>query len=130
LARVNWVRPELVIRAELGGWTREGIVRQGAFKGVEVGKEARDVTRERAVESRAAARAIDDELPDSVTTTNAATTAEATAAVPTPGKAKPATRKAAHSRVGDEAGAGHLHPWSASPSELAALAAMPREGTW
>ncbi len=125
LAKVNWVRPELVIRAELGGWTREGIVRQGAFKGIEVGKEARDVTRERAVETRAAVRAIDEELPDSGT----AAQAGMASAFP-PDIAKPGARKAVRSGAGNEAGAGHLHPWSASPEELAALAAMSREGTW
>ena len=33
LAGVRWVRPELVIRAELGGWSRDGHVRQAAYKG-------------------------------------------------------------------------------------------------
>lgn len=49
LAGVTWLRPDLVIRAELGGWTREGLVRQASFKGVERGKDPRDVIRERAV---------------------------------------------------------------------------------
>ena len=52
-----------MIRAELGGWTREGIVRQGAFKGVEVGKDPLDVTRERAVETKATVSAVEAELP-------------------------------------------------------------------
>ena len=34
---VTWLRPELVIRAELGGWTRDGVVRQAAYKGIEPG---------------------------------------------------------------------------------------------
>ena len=35
ISRVSsWVRPELVIRAELGGWSREGFVRQASFKGI------------------------------------------------------------------------------------------------
>ena len=50
LRNVVWVKPELVIRAELGGWTREGIVRQAAFKGFdEGGKKATEVVRERPV---------------------------------------------------------------------------------
>ena len=56
-------RPELVIRAELGGWSRDGIVRQGAFKGIEAGRDPLEVVRERAVESRAAVRAVEAELP-------------------------------------------------------------------
>jgi bifunctional non-homologous end joining protein LigD len=34
---ITWIRPELVIRAELGGWTRDGHVRQTSFKGIEAG---------------------------------------------------------------------------------------------
>ena len=39
LGAVTWVRPELVMRAELGGWTREGLVRQTSFKGIDEGHE-------------------------------------------------------------------------------------------
>ena len=39
LVGVTWVRPELVIRAELGGWSRDGMVRQAAFKGIEPGRD-------------------------------------------------------------------------------------------
>ena len=35
LKDITWVRPELVIRAEIGGWTRDGQVRQTAYKGIE-----------------------------------------------------------------------------------------------
>ena len=41
LAGVRWIRPELVIRAELGGWTRDGNVRQTSFKGIEGARPAR-----------------------------------------------------------------------------------------
>src|SRR5438270_497719 len=37
LKGVTWVKPEVVIRAELGGWTRDNLVRQAAFKGFDEG---------------------------------------------------------------------------------------------
>ena len=47
LKNVIWVKPELVIRAELGGWTRDGIVRQAAFKGFDEGGKPADRGRPR-----------------------------------------------------------------------------------
>jgi bifunctional non-homologous end joining protein LigD len=46
LRGITWIRPELVIRAELGGWTRDGLVRQTSFKGIEPGKDPKAVVRE------------------------------------------------------------------------------------
>ena len=42
----TWVRPELVIRAEFAGWTGDGLVRQAAYKGIDLGKDPRAVRRE------------------------------------------------------------------------------------
>ncbi len=42
----NWVRPEIVIRAEFAGWTGDGMVRQAAYKGLDLEKDPRAVTRE------------------------------------------------------------------------------------
>jgi bifunctional non-homologous end joining protein LigD len=42
----NWIRPELVIRAEFAGWTGDGLVRQAAYKGFDLGKDPKSVRRE------------------------------------------------------------------------------------
>ncbi len=61
---VTWIRPELVIRAELGGWTRDGSVRQTSFKGIEVGRDPRLVVREEAVASAQAIAAAEASEPE------------------------------------------------------------------
>jgi bifunctional non-homologous end joining protein LigD len=48
LPRVHWVEPRVVIRAEFAEWTRDGLVRQAAFKGVEIAKDPASVVREEA----------------------------------------------------------------------------------
>ena len=41
-----WLRPEVVIRAEFAGWTGDGLVRQAAYKGFDLGKDPHAVRRE------------------------------------------------------------------------------------
>ena len=60
---MTWVQPELVIRAEIGGWTRDGIVRQTAFKGIDEGHDPLAVTREQAVSSEEAAAQAEELMP-------------------------------------------------------------------
>src|SRR4051794_40575137 len=64
LSGVTWIRPELVIRAELGGWTRDGSVRQTSFKGIEEGRDPHEVAREDAVASEKAIAEAEAQAPD------------------------------------------------------------------
>jgi bifunctional non-homologous end joining protein LigD len=120
LRNVVWVKPEVVIRAELGGWTREGIVRQAAFKGFdEGGKKAIEVVRERPVATAQTVREVEAEVD--------AETPAATSRAPRPGKGqtRPMTTRARATTS-----AARPHRWEATSEELAALEAMTKDGTW
>ncbi len=49
LPQAHWVEPRIVIRAEFADWTRDGLLRQAAFKGVELDRDPKQVVREEAV---------------------------------------------------------------------------------
>ena len=53
-----WANPALVIRAEIGGWSRDGIVRQASFAGEAPEVEPASVERQVAVGPEAAAKAL------------------------------------------------------------------------
>ena len=79
---INWLKPELVAEIEFAGWTGDGMVRQGAFKGLRDDKPAGEVETEEPA-------------------------APADAAVPTPVPARAANRQAS-SRETDCNGRGDL----------------------
>ncbi|HET7473726.1 MAG TPA: non-homologous end-joining DNA ligase [Candidatus Limnocylindrales bacterium] len=135
---ITWIRPELVIRAEIGGWTRDGHVRQTSFKGVETGRDPATVVREEAVSSASAVREAEAAEPEP---------AELEPAEPVPGSG------ARSSRIGDDSAVATAkktgkrskkpdvpdglrttgpdgRPWVATPEELEALAEMAPEGVW
>ena len=51
LREARFAEPEIVVRAEFAAWTREGTIRQSAFKGILDGRDPRAVARERAIAS-------------------------------------------------------------------------------
>ncbi len=121
LKHVVWTRPELVIRAELGGWTREGIVRQAAFKGLdEGGKPPTDVVREKPMATAAAVDAAEAAVPDP----------EEDAAMPTRAAGRSKSTKATKPTKPTKAATKHEFAWEATPDELAALEAMTKDGVW
>ena len=141
LREARWVRPELVIRAELGGWSRDNLVRQAAFKGLEVGRDPRDVVRERAVDTAHA-------IGTAETAETAAARSEARRSSETVRSPEGTPRSAPRSPKSDsdsgtngpEANGPRERPKSegaarataarATPAELEALAALPNEGLW
>ncbi|HJW21800.1 MAG TPA: DNA ligase D [Candidatus Limnocylindrales bacterium] len=107
LKGVTWVRPEVVIRAELGGWTRDNLVRQAAYKGLdEGGKPPNEVVRERPVDAASTIEAVEASLPE-------------------PG------RDDARQAVPGAAARGDVRAFApATPDELEALAGMKGDGLW
>ncbi|HEX7950685.1 MAG TPA: DNA ligase D [Candidatus Limnocylindrales bacterium] len=128
LRNVRWVRPELVIRAELGGWSRDGMVRQAAFKGIEEGRDPTTVTRERAVATVDAVKAAEAATPKS------AAARSGRDAPPEP------VGKRQRSRVESSLGAARASRRTgakadatfagATATELEALDALGKEGVW
>jgi bifunctional non-homologous end joining protein LigD len=111
LRSVVWVRPELVIRAELGGWTREGLVRQTAFKGIDEGHDPTTVTRERAVPARQAVAAA--ERQNAPVTMTKASSGKARSGAKSPSAPVPSGK-----------------PQAATDAEMEALAGLGKEGLW
>jgi bifunctional non-homologous end joining protein LigD len=135
LQGVTWIRPELVIRAEIGGWTRDGVVRQTSFKELEAGRDPREVIREVAVSSIRAVAEAEAETPDEEQVdppTNAPRASRSTARSADPGddgRVPKRARSRAAVAAGRSSGPGGL-PWTATAEELDRLAEMPVEGTW
>jgi bifunctional non-homologous end joining protein LigD len=120
---VTWVRPELVIRAELGGWTRDGHVRQTSFKGLEEGRDPRLVVREEPVSSESAVAAAEAEAPPEAPEPPVVSPASE----PEPMENRPmATKNAPRRRAAAKTGL----PDRAEPEELERLASMTAEGVW
>ncbi|HKG18428.1 MAG TPA: DNA ligase D, partial [Candidatus Limnocylindrales bacterium] len=139
LKHVVWTRPELVIRAELGGWTREGIVRQAAFKGLdEGGKPPIDVIREKPISTTAAVESAEAAVPDVGHDEGMGSTKSGDAAAGGRRRRPSADPETASVRAGSAGGhrgrgartADHEFAWEATDRELAALDSMTKDGAW
>ncbi|MGH2380751.1 MAG: DNA ligase D [Candidatus Limnocylindria bacterium] len=67
LKGAHWVEPKLVIRVEFADWTADNLLRQAAFKGIEIGRTPGSVRRERSVDTSRATAAAEAELHDEPT---------------------------------------------------------------
>ena len=71
LKGAHWVDPKLVIRVEFADWTADDMLRQAAFKGLEMGRAPSSVRRERAVDTPTITAAAEEELHDAPMQTGA-----------------------------------------------------------
>ncbi|MEA2651593.1 MAG: bifunctional non-ous end joining protein LigD, partial [Chloroflexota bacterium] len=78
LKGAHWVEPKLVIRVEFADWTADDLLRQAAFKGVEIGKAPTSVRREREIDTATATAAAEREVqPEPTHTTDEAAALDA-----------------------------------------------------
>ena len=109
----RWSEPRIVVRVEFSEWTDDDLLRQAAYKGIEIGRDPRTVVREREVPAREAAEAAE----------KGAQAAEKGAQTAEKGARRRRSRSAADP-VPDEP------PQAATAAELEELDAMGREGNW
>ncbi len=107
LPQARWVEPRIVIRAEFAEWTTEGLLRQAAFKGIELDRDPSQVVRE-------------DAIPSARVVARSPRRSSAAGGVP--------SKSSGHPNTGRPPPEMDLTP--ASDDELAALEAMTPSGHW
>jgi bifunctional non-homologous end joining protein LigD len=124
LPQARWIEPRIVIRAEFAEWTRDGLLRQAAFKGVELDRDPAAVIREEAVPAaRLASRPRSGKARDSQPAVPDKPTA----------KAKAKARGGAARSIPSDRGAWpplEMDLTPASADEMAALGEMGAGGHW
>jgi bifunctional non-homologous end joining protein LigD len=108
---LRWSEPRLVVRVEFSDWTDDDLLRQAAYKGLEIGRDPRSVGREREVSARQAADAAEQAVSRSI----------APARQVSDEADQPADRRS---------DAPDLPPQAATSAELEALEALDSEGSW
>jgi bifunctional non-homologous end joining protein LigD len=123
LPQARWVEPRIVVRAEFTDWTRDGLLRQAAFKGIEVDRDPAKVVREEAIPAtRVVQRAPSASRRASRDVAAAEPREKAT------GQPKAAKRSAAS--TGSDWPAPEMDLTPASKAELRALDEMGGDGHW
>jgi bifunctional non-homologous end joining protein LigD len=130
LPQARWVEPRIVIRAEFAEWTRDGLLRQAAFKGVELDRDPAMVVREEAVPAaRVATRAPAGRSRQPKPESNANPNRKPKGKPKPKSRAEPKPGGSGRSD-GEPWPAPELDPTPASADELGALEDMRGEGHW
>lgn len=111
----RWSEPRLVVRVEFSDWTDDDLLRQAAYKGIEIGRDPRGVVREREVPARRAADAAEQAVERS---------GQGRSTRPVKGR-----RRAQPARA-EEPPEPAQSAQAASAEELAALDGLGKEGNW
>ncbi|MGZ5410791.1 MAG: non-homologous end-joining DNA ligase, partial [Aeromicrobium sp.] len=146
-----WSQPRLVVRVEFSEWTDDGLLRQAAYKGLEIGKGPRAVVREREISARRAATAAEKEVATfeaTAKTSKSSAQAEAAAEKRSAARSKSTTTSKSssgpRSAIRSKSAAGSKSavqffedsddrsdpPQAATEQEMAALEALEKEGSW
>jgi bifunctional non-homologous end joining protein LigD len=121
LKGVIWSEPRLVIRVEFTDWTAEGYLRQPAYKGIDVGRDPGEVTREREVPAKKTVEAAEKEAKAAAPKSAVKANPSKSAARSSSSKSAKATRRPA---VVDGL------PQAPTADELTALEEMGKQGNW
>jgi bifunctional non-homologous end joining protein LigD len=106
----RWSEPRLVVRVEFSEWTDDGLLRQAAYKGLEIGKDPKLVKREVGIATGPAVKEAEAKL-------------QVTPKASKPKKSAPALKSVPASKSA-------AYPQAATKSEMAALEAMTKDGVW
>jgi bifunctional non-homologous end joining protein LigD len=121
LKAAHWSEPRKVIRVEFTEWTSEGYLRQPAYKGIDIDRDPREVTRERAMPASTTVRAAEREVAKA----SPARKRKEAPASPSPSAGRPISASASRSLA-----EGFGLPQAPSEDELAALETLAKAGEW
>ncbi|MEA2678101.1 MAG: bifunctional non-ous end joining protein LigD [Chloroflexota bacterium] len=113
----RWSEPRLVVRVEFSEWTDDGLLRQSAYKGLEIGKDPKSVRREVGIATGPAVKAAESEVKQKARAGGKATKSSASKGRLAPSKSDPPRAE-------------EQKPQGATKSEMAALEAMRKDGNW
>ncbi|HEX9044905.1 MAG TPA: DNA ligase D, partial [Candidatus Limnocylindrales bacterium] len=123
LRKARWVAPTLVARVAFASWTRDGLLRQPSFTGLELDRDPSTVVRERPAETSVLEARAEAEME-----TKMETRPEAELETRAEMETRAAPVRASRSK--DRVEPGVDSSASVTPAQLEALAALRTEGAW